>query len=217
MSKDIENNSRRQFLRNTAITALGVTLLPNLTEAALPAEGAKGCNPVTLDYYGVGPFYTANAPVLADNQLAKATETGTRLILSGIVQTLDCTKIIKNTVIDIWHANKDGAYDNTGFNLRGKVSSNAQGFYTFETVLPGKYLNGSAYRPRHIHFKITPPGFPTIITQLYFEGDTDIPGDAAASIKSGTYDATHRIIPIKLNTAIFKVRYWYCTCNTSYI
>ncbi len=201
MSKEIENNSRRQFLRNTAITTLGVGLLPGIVKSEpkpLPAE-AKACNPVTLDYYGVGPFYTANAPVITDSQLAKPLEPGTRLILSGIVQTLDCTKVIGNTTIDVWHANKDGAYDNTGYNLRGIIKSNSQGFYIMETILPGKYLNGSAYRPRHIHFKITPPGFPTIITQLYFEGDTDIPGDAAASIKSGTYDATNRIIPITLN------------------
>jgi hypothetical protein len=70
----------------------------------------------------------------------------------------------------------------------------------FETILPGKYLNGSQYRPSHIHFKITPPGFPTLITQLYFQGDPDIPADAAASITSGTFDATNRIIPIALNS-----------------
>lgn len=201
MLKENENNSRRQFLRNTAITTLGIGLIPGIVKSnpKMPPAEAGPCNPVTLDYYGEGPFYKASAPVITDSQLAKPTEPGTRLILSGIVQTLDCTKVIKNTSIDIWHTNKDGAYDNTGFNLRGKINSNSQGFYLLETILPGKYLNGSTYRPRHIHFKITPPGFPTIITQLYFEGDTDIPGDAAASIKSGTYNASNRIIPITLN------------------
>ncbi len=201
MKKKEENNSRRQFLINTAITTLGVGLFPALARSkpkSLTAE-TKACNPVTLDYYGVGPFYTANAPEITDAKLANQSEPGTRLIISGIVQTLDCTKVIKNTVLDVWHANNDGNYDNSGFNLRGKIKSNEQGFYSFETILPGKYLNGSAYRPRHIHFKITPPGFPTIITQLYFAGDTDIPGDAAASIKSGTFNATNRIIPISKN------------------
>ena len=111
MSKEIENSSRRQFLRNTAITTLGVGLLPGIvkSESVPPPAEAKACNPVTLDYYGVGPFYTANAPVINDSQLAKPSEPGTRLILSGIVQTLDCTKVIANTTIDVWHANKDGA------------------------------------------------------------------------------------------------------------
>ena len=34
---------------------------------------------------------------------------------------------------------------------------------------------------------------------MYFEGDTSIPGDAAASITSGIYNAQPRIIPITLN------------------
>jgi hypothetical protein len=107
--------------------------------------------------------------------------------------------VIPNAEIDIWHANDAGQYDNDGYNLRGKVYSNAQGFYIFETILPGKYLNGSIFRPRHIHLKVKPPGFADLTTQLYFEGDTDIPGDAAASIDSGQFDASERIIPLTTN------------------
>ncbi|MDZ4751416.1 MAG: T9SS type A sorting domain-containing protein [Flavobacteriales bacterium] len=196
-----EEKSRRQFLRNTALATLSAVILPDLLKAnnSLQSQNSIVCNPTTLDYYGQGPFYTAGAPVIINNQLALTSEPGTRLILSGIVQTLDCTAVIPNTIIDIWHANDASQYDNTGFNLRGITESNTAGFYLFETILPGKYLNGTTYRPRHIHLKITPQGFPTLITQLYFQGDTDIAGDAAASISSGTYDATHRIIPITLN------------------
>lgn len=202
MATSGNNNSRRQFLRNVTLASIGMALVPDILRRKAKAETTEtnSCNPITLDYYGQGPFYTANAPKISNNKLAGDAEPGTRLILSGIVQTLDCTKHIADTKIDIWHANEAGEYDNDGYNLRGVTYSNAQGFYTIETILPGKYLNGSRYRPRHIHFKITPPGYPTIITQLYFEGDTDIPEDAAASIKSGTYDATHRIISINKNT-----------------
>jgi protocatechuate 3,4-dioxygenase beta subunit len=201
MTKD-NTNPRRQFLRNMALGSLTVAVLPVLsTKAASTKTSNSGaCNPTTLDLYGQGPFYTANAPTLNDNQLADENEAGTPLILSGRVQTLDCTKVIPDTIIDIWHANDAGQYDNAGYNLRGKVLSNAQGFYTVRTILPGKYLNGSKYRPSHIHFKIVAPGFDSLTTQLYFEGDSDIPSDAAASESSGTYDASHRIIPITLNT-----------------
>lgn len=201
MSLPIKKNSRRQFLRNTALTTLSVGLLPSIVKSntSLQPQSKTACNPTTLDYYGQGPFYTANAPAIVNNQFASPTEPGTRLILSGIVQTLDCSSVIPNTLIDVWHANNAGAYDNVGFNLRGITYSNSQGFYLFETVLPGKYLNGTKYRPSHIHFRVTPPSFPTMITQLYFQGDTDIPGDAAARITSGTYNAVNRIIPITLN------------------
>lgn len=202
MEKELETNSRRNFLRNTTLFALSTGLIPFIGKANVLElnNSLDECNETTLDLYGQGPFYTANAPFITINQLANQNEVGTRLIITGIVKTLDCTQVIPNTLIDIWHANDVGAYDNTGFNLRGKTYSNAQGYYVFETILPGKYLNGASFRPSHIHFKITPPGFPTLITQLYFEGDTDIPGDAAASVTSGNFDATSRIIPITLNS-----------------
>jgi protocatechuate 3,4-dioxygenase beta subunit len=197
-----ENRSRRNFLRNTALATLSAGLIPDVLKAGntVTPQAEESCNPATLDYFGQGPFYTPGAPVIVNNQLATANETGTRLVLSGVAKTLDCSAVLPGTVIDIWHANDAGAYDTTGFNLRGVTTTNAQGFYLFETIHPGKYLNGNKYRPSHIHVKITPPGYPTVITQLYFQGDTDIPGDAAASISSGTYDATHRIIPITMNT-----------------
>ncbi len=196
-------NSRRQFLRNTALASLAVGAAPALTKAATPPHRYQldvTCDATTRDYYGQGPFYTANPPMIINNQLAGPNEPGTRLILSGVVRTLDCSEVIPDALIDIWHANNAGQYDNSGYNLRGTVRSNAQGFYLFETVLPGKYLNGASFRPRHIHFKITSPGFATLTTQLYFEGDTSIPADAAASITSGTFNALPRIIPIVLNT-----------------
>lgn len=200
MSSNPESKTRRQFLRNTALAAAGIGILPNLAATAPRRDGsAADCTPTTLDYYGQGPFYTPGPPDIQNNQLADASEPGTRLIVSGVVRNLDCTELIHDAVIDVWHANDAGAYDNVGYNLRGKAYSNAQGFYLFETVHPGKYLNGSQFRPSHIHFKITPPGYPTLTTQLYFEGDPEIPNDAAASITSGQFDATDRIIPLTLN------------------
>ena len=203
---------RRQFLKNTSLAAFAVVTLPSLAKAELNSESVSqppvDCNPTTLDYFGQGPFYSANAPTIINNQLAIGSEPGTRFIISGRVHNLDCTEYIAGTIIDIWHADDAGAYDNSGFNLRGKTTSNSQGFYLFESIYPGKYLNGSAYRPAHIHFKITPPGYPVLTTQLYFQGDSDTPTDAAASISSGTFDATHRIVPVTTNSLGQKEATW---------
>jgi len=194
-------DSRRQFLRNTSLAALSLGILPSIAKTTEPLKPNSPilCDESTEDAYGQGPFYTANAPAIQNDILADSNETGTRLILSGQVYNLACSEVIPNTEIDIWHANDAGAYDNTGYNLRGKATSNPQGFYVFETIKPGLYLNGATYRPSHFHFKITPPNFPTLITQLYFAGDPHIASDAAASITSGTFDATNRIIPLTTN------------------
>jgi protocatechuate 3,4-dioxygenase beta subunit len=199
--KSKKKDSRRQFLRNTSLAAFSLGVLPSIAKTS-PQPNPNTpilCNQSTEDAYGQGPFYTANAPAIQNDMLADSNEVGTRLILSGQVYNLACSEVIPNTEIDIWHANDAGAYDNSGYNLRGKATSNPQGFYVFETIKPGLYLNGATYRPSHFHFKITPPSFPTLITQLYFDGDSYIPTDASASITSGTFDATNRIIPLTTN------------------
>ncbi|MDC0204170.1 T9SS type A sorting domain-containing protein [Flavobacteriales bacterium] len=204
--KKKKKDSRRQFLKNTSLSVLSVAAFPTIlqsTSSSVPSSIKKYtslCDQSTEDAYGQGPFYTANAPLIQNNQLADINEIGTRIIISGQVYNIECSEVIPNTEIDIWHANDLGGYDNTGYNLRGKTTTNSQGFYVFESIKPGLYLNGSIFRPSHIHFKITPPGFNTLITQLYFQGDPYIPTDAAASITSGSFDATNRIIPLVSNS-----------------
>ena len=124
---------RRQFLKNTSLAALATVTLPSILKAEVSSESTSealaNCNPTTQDYYGQGPFYSANAPSIINNQLAVGNEPGTRFIISGRVHNLDCTEYIAGAIIDIWHADDAGVYDNTGFNLRGKSTSNSQGFY----------------------------------------------------------------------------------------
>jgi len=197
------SKNRRNFLKNSSLAAIGVGLVPVIARttpdhntAKSSAEDFVGCFPTTLDFYGEGPFYTENAPLIENGELASSLEKGTKLTISGRVMNQDCTQFLANTVIDIWHANDAGEYDNVGFTLRGKTITNSEGFYLFETIQPGKYLNGGQYRPSHIHFKITPEGGETLTTQLYFSGDEDIPEDAAASLTSGVYNASGRIITL---------------------
>ena len=204
--KKNKNDNRRQFLKNTSLSLLSVAVFPtilkseNSTVSLSKKNSVVDCDQSSEDLYGQGPFYTANAPSVQNNQLADISEAGTRIIISGLAYNLECSEVIPNIEIDIWHANDAGDYDNIGYNLRGKTTTNSQGFYVFESIKPGLYLNGATFRPSHIHFKITPPGFNTLITQLYFQGDPYIPTDAAASITSGAFDATNRIIPLVSNS-----------------
>jgi protocatechuate 3,4-dioxygenase beta subunit len=90
---------------------------------------------------------------------------------------------IKNSIIEIWNANKYGRYshieDHSGLQLDpnflglGRTISNDQGEYEFWTIRPGAYLarpDINRWRPKHIHFSIR-GGSSRLITQMYFDGD----------------------------------------------
>lgn len=193
--------NRRSFLKKVSFSFLSFLTLSSLVNSIKASSkiGEPSCSTSTEDAYGQGPFYTANAPIIENELLADKNEPGLKIKIRGRVFNLNCTEVIPNTEIDIWHANTDGVYDNEGFNLRGKTYTDNDGFYAFESIMPGFYLNGSNYRPAHIHFKITPPNSDSLITQLYFENDPYISVDYAASMNEGVYDATNRIVSLNMD------------------
>lgn len=123
----------------------------------------------------LGPYYKAGAPFRADITDGKP---GTLLRVSGTVYGCDCVTPLADAEVDVWQADDAGAYDNTGYVLRGRMKTDAEGRYELTTILPGLYLNGSTYRPRHIHYKVSHPEGTSLTTQLYFQGDPWIASDA---------------------------------------
>ncbi len=113
-----------------------------------------------------GPFFQLGSP---ERTNIRAEEPGPRLLLTGIVTGLDC-RPIEGALLDFWQADEDGVYDNEGAGFRGFQYTNARGEYELQTIIPGRYLNGSQFRPAHIHVKVT-VGEVTLTTQLYFPGD----------------------------------------------
>jgi len=90
---------------------------------------------------------------------------GMRLSLTGRVLTPDCAPVA-GARLDFWQANAAGAYDNSGYRLRGNQLSDAEGRYALQTIVPGLYPG----RTEHIHVKVQPAGKSTLTTQLYFPG-----------------------------------------------
>ena len=52
--------------------------------------------------------------------------------------TPDCQPIA-GAVMDFWHCDDAGVYDNAGFRYRGHQFTDASGAYRLRTIRPGKY------------------------------------------------------------------------------
>ena len=95
----------------------------------------------------------------------------------------DCITVLKGALVEIWHCNAKGEYDNDTkeFRQRASLKTNDQGEYSFTTIIPGKYLNKELYRPSHIHYRVTEKNSKELISQIYFKGDPHITKDPWAS------------------------------------
>lgn len=111
-----------------------------------------------------GPFFTPNSPLRTS--LLEPGMNGTRIALTGHVVTRGC-RPVAGALIDFWHADDEGQYDNQGYRLRGHQFSDAQGRYRLESIVPGLYPG----RTRHFHVKVQARGGRVLTTQLYFPGE----------------------------------------------
>jgi len=121
-----------------------------------------------------GPFFKTSTPLRVS--LIEPGSKALRLVVAGQVLSARCTPVA-NALLDFWHADEDGEYDNRGFRYRGHQFTDARGRYRLATIVPAEYPG----RTRHIHVKVQAPGKRILTTQLYFPGD---PGNA----KDGLYE-----------------------------
>jgi len=111
-----------------------------------------------------GPFYKPRSPERSD---LIETGTGARLVeLQGYVLTRHCRPVAR-VLLDLWHADQSGDYDNKGFRYRGHVFTDASGAYRFRTIMPAPYPG----RTRHYHFKVLSLARQLLTTQLYFPNE----------------------------------------------
>ena len=129
----------------------------------LPLEGlAQTCGVIT-PRQTEGPFFKTDTPRRISLVEGKPAH---RLVLEGQVLSPQC-RPVPNALLDFWHADEQGAYDNKGFRYRGHQYTDAQGRYRLETIVPAEYPG----RTRHIHVKAQAQGRRVLTTQLYFPDD----------------------------------------------
>ena len=114
-----------------------------------------------------GPFFRSGSPERVD--LVEPGAKARRVELTGFVLTRGCNPVAR-AVVDIWHADDRGAYDNQGFRYRGRVYTDEKGRYHIRTIVPALYPG----RTRHYHVNVAAGGKLLLTTQLYFP---DEPGN----------------------------------------
>jgi hypothetical protein len=111
----------------------------------------------------------------------EASRRGRPLVISGRVLAADCATPVAGATVHVWQTNGDGQYGpSQGGDLRccylqGTMTTDAGGRYQFQTVKPGRYSG-----PAHIHFQVRDRHGREVTTELLFDGDPELGGQAGA-------------------------------------
>lgn len=182
--------------------------------ATAARRGSKG----TIE----GPYYVPGAPALPSvgTLPMRDDEAGIPLLFEGQV-TGAAGKPLAGAVLEMWQADADGLYAQFApgipkWNLRGSVVTDDEGRFAVTTVQPAPYqipTDGScgrliaaagwhAWRPAHLHLKVSESGHETLTTQLYFKDGAYIEDDVASAVKSELV-----LDPRPTGTGVHEVRY----------
>lgn len=172
------STSRRKLLGQGGLFGLGL-LGGSVAKAA--AE-ACGLTPAQME----GPFYPVADQHDKDTDLTRVAGHAERakgqvIEIVGTVFDSNCTPLA-GAMVEIWQACATGKYNHPEdpndaeldehFQYWGRTTTDADGDYRFLTIRPGAYPASADWiRPPHIHYKIAAPGFRSLTTQLYFDGD----------------------------------------------
>ncbi|MCI9888283.1 catechol 1,2-dioxygenase [Micrococcales bacterium 31B] len=150
-----------------------------------------------------GPYYVPNSPVLQTPATVEMRddEAGTPLRFSGRFTDTE-GNALQGAQVEIWHADSEGFYSQYAPGLpewlfRANVQADSDGRFTINTMRPAPYqipTDGAcgqlieaagwhAWRPAHIHIKVSAPGYQPVTQQLYFPGDPHNADDIASAVK----------------------------------
>ena len=171
----------------------GLSMLTVMLNDKLPA----GATPHTV----LGPFYVEGSPELdAGGNMAEG-HGAEPCFISGTVRDLEGAPIA-DAILDLWQADDKGIYEvqleaKDGPYLRGVYRTGPDGRYLIRTIAPLGYsipmdgpvgelvgkTNLSHFRPAHIHFLLSAPGYQSVITHLFKRGTDYLDNDAVFAVK----------------------------------
>lgn len=172
---------------------LGVSSQMELTSASEEKEATA--NTV------LGPFYVPGSPWREDGaSILASADPGSRVTVHGCVRDTE-GRPIPDATVDVWQnaSNKLYAVQDPGqdpHNLRGRFRTTERGSFSFETVRPVAYaipddgpvgrllalLGRHPWRPAHIHFLITAPGYAPLTTHIFDRESDYLNSDAVFGV-----------------------------------
>jgi protocatechuate 3,4-dioxygenase beta subunit len=186
------DDRRQEFILLSDV--LGVSMLVDGLSHQRPAGATE--NTV------LGPFYVHGAHEIANGGNMAEGWPGQPVVVSGQVRST-AGQPIGGALLDLWQSNHDGLYDvqipdTGGKELRARLRAGADGRYRFRTIKPTCYpvptdgpvgrildrMGRHPYRPAHVHFIVSAPGYETCVTHLFPKGDPYLDSDAVFGVKS---------------------------------
>ena len=144
----------------------GAIALPFAGRAGAALEPTPACGPQaqTTPSQTEGPYFLPGSPERAS--LLEADSPPERLTLDASVVLRDC-RPAAGALLEFWHCDERGLYDNAGYRYRGHLFADGEGRFRLQTIFPAIYPG----RARHVHVKVQARNGPVLTTQLYFPGD----------------------------------------------
>jgi len=148
----------------------------------------------------LGPFFREDAPEMEMGESIAVDIPGDPVIVRGRVTDIE-GRPIEGTTVKTWHSDPQGYYDvqreGNDMKLRGIFRTDQNGRFEFRTVkthsypVPtdgpvGKLLHLSGrhpFRPAHYHFRISAPGYESLVTALHLAGDEYLDSDAVFGVR----------------------------------
>nr|WP_315592760.1 intradiol ring-cleavage dioxygenase [uncultured Cupriavidus sp.] len=157
----------------------------------------EGCTEATV----FGPFYVDDAP---DYELGGDVGNGMAgqpCYVSGQVRSITGAAI-PDAKLEVWQADSEGFYDvqrpEQHAQGRGTLRADASGHFHFKSIVAESYpiphdgpvgrmldaMGRHPWRPAHLHFMVSAPGFETLVTHVFREGCQYLDSDAVFGVRS---------------------------------
>ena len=185
------DDKRQEFILLSDVLGL------SMVTVAVNNDKPQGCTEATV----LGPFHVAGAAHFAYGEDLSNGASGLPCCVRGSVKGIG-GEAVAGAVIEVWQADADGNYDVQyadldKFQARGIVHSNDEGNYLFKTVVAEAYpipMDGPGgdliratarhpWRPAHLHFMISAPGYERLVTHVFRRGDAYIDSDVVFGVR----------------------------------